>query len=131
MSLGNVSSFLDIYLEYELSKGTITESFAQELIDQFVIKLRMVRHLRMQSYNDIFAGDPTLGNRISGRTSQRRTYQSDKDLLPFPADIVQPRPFTGTEPDRTLEPGTSRKDSKNSVQRFLSTLLLSSTKTTT
>ena len=59
MSLGNVSSFLDIYMEYELSKGTITESFAQELIDQFVIKLRMVRHLRMQSYNDIFAGDPT------------------------------------------------------------------------
>nr|WP_320059942.1 formate C-acetyltransferase [uncultured Bacteroides sp.] len=59
MSLGNVSSFLDIYLEYELSKGIIDESFAQELIDQFVIKLRMVRHLRMQSYNDIFAGDPT------------------------------------------------------------------------
>ena len=50
MSLGNVSSFLDIYLEYELSQGTITETFAQELIDQFVIKLRMVRHLRMQSY---------------------------------------------------------------------------------
>ncbi|WP_071147954.1 formate C-acetyltransferase [Bacteroides ihuae] len=59
MSLGNVSSFLDIYLEYELSKGLIDESFAQELIDQFVIKLRVVRHLRMQSYNDIFAGDPT------------------------------------------------------------------------
>ena len=104
MSLGNVSSFLDIYLEYELSKGTITESFAQELIDQFVIKLRMVRHLRMQSYNDIFAGDPTWVTESSGGRPQRRTYQSDKDLLPFPADIVQPRPFTGTEPDRTLEP---------------------------
>lgn len=79
MSLGNVSSFLDIYMEYELSKGTITESFAQELIDQFVIKLRMVRHLRMQSYNDIFAGDPTwvtesLGGRFNdGRTKVTKT----------------------------------------------------------
>ena len=79
MSLGNVSSFLDIYMEYELSKGTITESYAQELIDQFVIKLRMVRHLRMQSYNDIFAGDPTwvtesLGGRLNdGRTKVTKT----------------------------------------------------------
>ena len=59
MSLGNVSSFLDIYMEHDLNKGLITESFAQELVDQFVIKLRMVRQFRMQSYNDIFAGDPT------------------------------------------------------------------------
>ncbi len=79
MSLGNVSSFLDIYLEYELSKGIIDESFAQELIDQFVIKLRMVRHLRMKSYNDIFAGDPTwvteaLGGRLNdGRHKVTKT----------------------------------------------------------
>lgn len=79
MSLGNVSSFLDIYLEYELQNGTITETFAQELIDQFVIKLRMVRHLRMQSYNDIFAGDPTwvteaLGGRFNdGRNKVTKT----------------------------------------------------------
>jgi formate C-acetyltransferase len=59
MSLGNVSSFLDIYLEKDLSAGSITEEFAQELIDQFVMKLRMVRHLRMEAYNEIFAGDPT------------------------------------------------------------------------
>jgi len=59
MSLGNVSSFLDIYIEHDLKHGLIDETFAQELIDQFVIKLRMVRHLRMASYNDIFAGDPT------------------------------------------------------------------------
>lgn len=79
MSLGNVSSFLDIYLEYELSTGKIDEIFAQELIDQFIIKLRMVRHLRMQSYNDIFAGDPTwvteaLGGRFNdGRTKVTKT----------------------------------------------------------
>lgn len=68
MSLGNVSSFLDIYIQYDLDHGIIDESFAQELIDQFVMKLRMVRHLRMQSYNDIFAGDPTwVTESIGGR----------------------------------------------------------------
>ena len=59
MSLGNVSSFLDIYIEKDIAEGKITEIFAQELIDQFVMKLRMVRHLRMEAYNEIFAGDPT------------------------------------------------------------------------
>ena len=56
MSLGNVSSFLDIYIEYDMANGLLDEAHAQELIDQFVIKLRMVRHLRMQAYTDIFAG---------------------------------------------------------------------------
>lgn len=74
MSLGNVSSFLDIYIEYDLQKGNITEEFAQELIDQFVIKLRMVRHLRMDAYNEIFAGDPTwVTEAIGGKTSDGRT----------------------------------------------------------
>ncbi len=74
MSLGNVSSFLDIYIEYDLKHGIIDEMFAQELIDQFVIKLRMVRHLRMQSYNDIFAGDPTwVTESIGGRFNDGRT----------------------------------------------------------
>ena len=68
MSLGSVSSFLDIYIEYDLNHGIIDESHAQELIDQFVLKLRMVRHLRMQAYNDIFAGDPTwITESIGGR----------------------------------------------------------------
>ena len=58
MSLGNVSSFLDIYIEKELQAWTLTEAEAQEMIDQFVMKLRLVRHLRMNSYEDIFAGDP-------------------------------------------------------------------------
>ena len=74
MSLGNVSSFLDIFIEYDLAHGLIDETFAQELIDQFVIKLRMVRHLRMQSYNDIFAGDPTwVTEAIGGRFNDGRT----------------------------------------------------------
>ena len=59
MSLGNVSSFLDIYIEKDLKDGKITESEAQEMIDHFVMKLRLVRHLRMGSYDDVFGGDPT------------------------------------------------------------------------
>jgi formate C-acetyltransferase len=58
MSLGSVSNFFDIYIENDLRQGVITEEQAQELIDDFVIKLRMVRHLRTKSYSDIFAGDP-------------------------------------------------------------------------
>lgn len=74
MSLGNVSSFLDIYIEYDLKHGLIDETYAQELIDQFVIKLRMVRHLRMGAYNDIFAGDPTwVTEAIGGRLNDGRT----------------------------------------------------------
>lgn len=59
MSLGNVSSFLDIYIEKDLQAGLITESEAQEMIDHMVMKLRLVRHLRPGSYDEIFGGDPT------------------------------------------------------------------------
>lgn len=59
MSLGNVSSFLDIYIETDIEAGLLDEEGAQELIDQFVMKLRLVRHLRPASYDEIFGGDPT------------------------------------------------------------------------
>ena len=73
MSLGNVSSFLDIYIEYDMAHGKLDELHAQELIDQFVIKLRMVRHLSMQAYTDIFAGDPTwVTESIGGRFNDGR-----------------------------------------------------------
>lgn len=73
MSFGNVSSFVDIYIERDLQAGLITETYAQELIDQLVIKLRMVRHLRMSSYNEIFAGDPTwVTESIGGRLNDGR-----------------------------------------------------------
>ena len=74
MSLGNVSSFLDIYIENDLEEGLITEVEAQEYIDQFVMKLRMVRHLRMEAYDEIFAGDPTwVTEAIGGMLADGRT----------------------------------------------------------
>ena len=74
MSLGNVSSFLDIFITKDIEAGIITEAEAQEYIDQFVMKLRMVRHLRMEAYDAIFAGDPTwVTEAIGGMFSDGRT----------------------------------------------------------
>ena len=73
-SLGRVSTFLDIYIQRDLDNGLLDEQGAQELIDQFVIKLRLVRHLRTPEYNELFGGDPTWvtesigGMGIDGRT---------------------------------------------------------------
>jgi len=59
MSLGNVSSFFDIYIERDLESGSLTEEQAQEMVDHFIMKCRLIRHLRMSVYNELFAGDPT------------------------------------------------------------------------
>lgn len=73
-SLGRTSTFLDIYIQHDLERGILDEQGAQELIDQFVIKLRLVRHLRTPEYNNLFGGDPTWvteaigGMGVDGRT---------------------------------------------------------------
>ncbi len=74
MSLGRTSTFLDIYIERDLKNGLITEFEAQELIDQFIIKLRIARHLRTPEYDELFSGDPTwVTESIGGMNTKGKT----------------------------------------------------------
>ena len=79
MSLGRTSTFLDIYIEKDVREGKLTEAEAQELIDQFIIKLRIVRFLRTPEYNDLFSGDPVWvteslgGQGVDGRSLVTKT----------------------------------------------------------
>ena len=79
MSVGRVSTFLDIYIERDLKKGILTESEAQELIDHFTMKLRMVKFARIPSYNQLFSGDPVwatldiAGTGVDGRSMVTKT----------------------------------------------------------
>ena len=78
-SLGRTATFLDIYIQRDIENGVLDESGAQELIDQFIIKLRLVRHLRTPEYNELFGGDPTWiteslgGMGVDGRTLVTRS----------------------------------------------------------
>jgi len=74
MSLGRVSTFLDIYIERDIENGTLTEVEAQELMDDFVIKLRLARHLRTPEYNELFGGDPMwITEAVGGMGEDGRT----------------------------------------------------------
>jgi len=94
MSIGRISTFLDIYIERDLERGLITEAEAQELVDQLIIKLRQVAFLRTPEYNELFSGDPTWvtesigGMGLDGRTLVTRTsfrfLQSLYNLGPAP-----------------------------------------------
>ena len=94
MSLGRVSTFLDIYIERDLKNGVINEAEAQELMDHFIVKLRLARHLRTPDYNELFAGDPLWvteaigGMGLDGRTlvtkSSYRVLHTLYNLGPAP-----------------------------------------------
>ncbi len=74
MSLGRTSTFLDVYVERDLKEGLLTEEEAQELVDQFIIKLRLVRHLRTPEYDEIYAGDPTwVTESVAGMVDDKKS----------------------------------------------------------
>jgi formate C-acetyltransferase len=83
MSLGSVSGFFDIYIEREMKAGQLTEGEAQELIDDFVMKLRLVRHLRTQEYDQLFSGDPTWLTESLGGVWQDGQHKVTKTTFRF------------------------------------------------
>ena len=73
-SIGRNATFFDIYIERDIKEGTLTEAEAQELMDQYVIKLRLIRHLRTPDYDELFAGDPTwVTETIAGMMSETKS----------------------------------------------------------
>ena len=81
MSVGRVSTFLDIYIERDLANGTLTEEAAQELIDHFVMKLRMVKFARIPSYNQLFSGDPVWATlEVAGLGQDGRAMVTKNDF---------------------------------------------------
>ena len=80
MSVGRVSTFLDIYIERDLKEGTLTEKQAQDLIDHFVMKLRMVKFARIPSYNQLFSGDPVWATlEVGGMGQDGRSMVTKSD----------------------------------------------------
>ena len=100
MSLGRTSTFLDIYIERDIAKGLLNEELAQELVDQFTIKLRLVRHLRTPEYDEIFAGDPTwVTESIGGMLDDNRSLVT-KNSFRFLHSLINLDP--SPEPNLTI-----------------------------
>lgn len=115
MSLGRISTFMDIFIDRDLRNGKINEDQAQELVDQFVIKLRMIRHLRTEEYDQLFAGDPTWiteclgGVGVDGRSLVTKTSFRFLNTL----DTIDPSP----EPNMTV---LWSNDLPNNFKRYVS-----------
>lgn len=113
MSLGRTSTFLDIYIERDLKEGVLTEKEAQELVDQFVIKLRLVRHLREPAYDEIFGGDPTwVTESIAGMADDKRSLVTKNSFR-----ILHTLINLGSSPEPNLTVLWSEKLPKN-FKRF-------------
>ena len=98
MSLGRTSTFLDIYIERDLQNGVITEEEAQELMDHFIMKLRMVRFLRTPEYNELFSGDPVwVTESIGGQGTDGRTLVTKNSYR-----VINTLDTMGTSPEPNL-----------------------------
>lgn len=81
MSVGRISTFLDIYIQRDLNEGTLTEDEAQELIDHLVMKFRMVKFARIPSYNELFTGDPVWATlEVGGMGQDGRSMVTKNDF---------------------------------------------------
>ncbi len=100
MSLGRTSTFLDIYVERDLNSGVLTEETAQELVDQFIIKLRLVRHLRTPEYDEIFGGDPTWVTESIGGMKDEKHSLVTKNSFRFLHSLINLDP--SPEPNLTV-----------------------------
>ena len=99
-SMGRDSTFFDVYIERDLANGTLTEAEAQELVDQFVIKLRLIRHLRTPDYDELFAGDPTwVTESIAGMINESRSLTT-KNSFRFLHTLINLEP--SAEPNLTV-----------------------------
>lgn len=98
MSLGRVSTFLDIYIQRDLENGTLTEKEAQEIVDHFVMKLRLVKFARTPDYNELFSGDPTwVTEAIGGMGEDGRTLVTKSSFR-----FLQTLKNMGTAPEPNL-----------------------------
>ena len=99
-SMGRNATFFDIYIERDIAEGTLTEEEAQELVDQYVIKLRLIRHLRTPDYDEVFAGDPTwVTESVAGMINESKSLTT-KNSFRFLNTLINLNP--SPEPNLTV-----------------------------
>ena len=99
-SMGRNATFFDIYIERDIAEGTLTEAEAQELVDQYVIKLRLIRHLRTPDYDELFAGDPTwVTESVAGMINESKSLTT-KNSFRFLNTLINLNP--SAEPNLTV-----------------------------